>query len=176
MSKVVKQMMIADIQAQLGDCREVLVVDVSRIDGVTTNKWRQGLQKKSIRVLGVKNALARRALSAAGLAGINEVLKGPSAIVFGGEDIVALAREIIESAKEVKALEVKGGAIGALSLTAAQVEEISKSPGRRELLGQIAGLALSPGGRLAGAIRGPGGRVAGCVKSLADKGDGEAAA
>lgn len=175
MSKFVKQMIISDIQAQLGDCREVLVVDVSKIDGVTTNKWRQGLRKKSIRVLGVKNALVRRALSEAGITGINEVLKGPSAIVFGGEDIVALAREIIDSTKELKAIEVKGGAIGAMTLTPAQVEEISKSPGRRELLGQIAGLALSPGGRLAGAIRGPGGRVAGCVKALADREQGGAA-
>ena len=49
MSKVVKQLMISDIQAELGDCREVLVVDVSKIDGVTTNKWRMGLHKKQIR-------------------------------------------------------------------------------------------------------------------------------
>jgi len=169
MSKVVKQLMISDIQAELGDCREVLVVDVSKIDGVTTNKWRMGLHKKQIRVMGVKNAVARRALSDIGLTGINDVLKGPSAIVFGGEDIVALARSLTDSIKEIKALELKGGAIGGMSLTSKQVEDISKSPGRKELLSQIAGLALSPGGQLAGAIRGPGGRVAGCAKSIADK-------
>jgi large subunit ribosomal protein L10 len=169
MSKYVKQMMIADIQAELGDCREVLVVDVSKMDGVTTNKWRLGLQKKQIRVVGVKNAVARRALSDIGLTGIGDVLKGPSAIIFGGEDIVALAKEVTASVKEIKTLELKGGAVGATSLTSAQVEDLSKSPGRKELLSQIAGILLSPGGRLAGAIRGPGGGVAACVKTLADK-------
>jgi len=175
MSKFVKQLMISDIQAELGDCREVLVVDVSKIGGVATNKWRLGLRKKQIRVIGVKNAVAKKALSDVGLTGINDVLKGPSAIVFGGEDIVALARELTESIKELKTLELKGGAMGATSLTAAQVEEISKSPGRKELLAQIAGLALSPGGRLASAIRGPGGRVAGCAKAIVDKTEGTAA-
>jgi len=169
MSKYVKQLMINDIQAELGDCREVLVVDVSKIDGVTTNKWRLGLRKKQIRVVGVKNAVAKKALSDVGLTGIADVLKGPSAIVFGGEDIVALAREVTSSIKDIKTAELKGGAIGDMSLTASQVEDISKSPGRRELLSQIAGLMLSPGGRLAGAIRGPGGRVAGCAKAIADK-------
>jgi large subunit ribosomal protein L10 len=169
MSKIVKQMMIADIQAELGDCREVLVVDVSKLDGVTTNKWRLGLHKKQIRVVGVKNAVAKKALTDIGLSGINEVLKGPSAIVFGGEDIVALAKEIVQSVKDIKALEVKGGAVGPTSLSAAQVDDLSKSPGRTELLSQIAGIALSPGGRLAGAIQGAGGQVAGCIKTLADK-------
>jgi large subunit ribosomal protein L10 len=176
MSKHVKQLMISDIQATLGDCREVLVVDVSKIDGVTTNKWRLGLHKKQIRVMGVKNAVAKKALSDIGLTGIGEVLKGPSAIVFGGEDIVALAREVTESIKEIKTAELKGGAIGDLSLTASQVEDISKSPGRKELLSQVAGLALSPGGQLAGAIRGAGGRVAGCLQAIADKQEGASAA
>jgi large subunit ribosomal protein L10 len=176
MSKVVKQLMIADLQASLGDCREVLVVDVSKVDAVSTNKWRLGLQKKQIRVMGVKNALAAKALEDIGLKGIRDVLKGPSAIVWGGEDIVALAREITDAVKSVQKLEIKGGAIGETSLTSAQVDSLSKSPGRRELLAQIAGLIRSPGARLAGAIQGPGGKLAGCVKAIGDKEEGGEAA
>lgn len=175
MSKVVKNMMIADLQAELGECREVLVVDVSKMTGVATNKWRLDLQKKKIRVLGVRNAIAGKALSDIGLTGIRNVLSGPSAIVWGGEDIVALAREVTQCVKDVANLQLKGGAIGDTSLNAEQVDALSKSPGRPELLSQIAGLIRSPGGRLAGAIQGPGGRIAGCVKSIADK-DGEAPA
>ncbi|OYW21594.1 MAG: 50S ribosomal protein L10 [Planctomycetales bacterium 12-60-4] len=169
MSKVDKNMMIADLQAELGDCREVLVVDVSKMTGVATNKWRLDLQKKQIRVLGVRNAIAGKALSDVGLTGIRDVLQGPSAIVWGGEDIVALAKEVTQYVKDIAELQLKGGAIGDTSLDAEQVDSLSKSPGRRELLSQIAGLIRSPGGRLAGAIQSPGGKLAGCVKSLADK-------
>lgn len=176
MSKYVKQLMVADLQAKLGDCREVLVVDVSKLTAVATNKWRLALHKKRIRVMGVKNALARKALSDVGLSGVGPVLEGPSALVWGGEDIVALAKEITESLKQLKELQIKGGAIGAQSLSATEVEEISKSPGRRELLCQIAGLIRSPGARVAAAVQGPGGRIAGAVKAHADKGEGAASA
>jgi large subunit ribosomal protein L10 len=176
MSKVVKQMMIADLQAALGDCREVLVVDVSKLNAVATNKWRIDLHKKQIRVMGVKNAVAGKALSDIGLAGVRDVLKGPSAIVWGGEDIVALSKEIVESLKSVAEVQLKGGAIGATSLNPKQVDDLSKSPGRRELLSMVAGCLLGPGGQLAGAIRGPAGKLAGAIKSKADKADDAGAA
>ncbi len=169
MSKVVKNMMMDDLREAVGAGREVIVVDVSKLDGVTSNKWRVALSKKQIRAVGVKNAVARKALGDVGLTGLGPALKGPSTIVFGGEDIVALSREIADWAKKLKDLQISGGAIGETSLSAADVETLSKSPGRLELLGQLAGLILSPGAQLAAAIQGPGGKVAGCVKSLADK-------
>ncbi len=171
MSKVVKQMMIADLQAALGDCREVLIVDVSKLSAVATNKWRLDLHKKRIRVMGVKNAVAGKALSDIGLSGVRDVLSGPSAIVWGGEDIVALAKEITHSVDTIKELALKGGAIGGTSLDTAQVVSLSKSPGRKELLSQVAGCLLGPGSQIAGAVRGPGGKLAGAIKSLADKAD-----
>lgn len=172
MSKVVKKMMMDDLCQAVGDCREMLVVDVSKLDGIASNKWRVALSQKRIHAVGVKNAVARKALGDVGLTGLGDVLTGPSTLVFGSEDIVALSREIAEWATKLKELEIRGGAIGATSLSAADVETLSKSPGRKELLGQIAGLLLSPGAQLAAAIQGPGGKVAGCVKALADKTDG----
>lgn len=169
MSKVVKKMMMDDLCQAVGECREVLVVDVSKLDGVTSNKWRVALQQKKIHAVGVKNAVARKALGDVGLTGLGKVLTGPSTLIFGGEDIVALSREITEWAQKIKTLEIRGGAVGETSLSAADVESLSKSPGRKELLGQLAGLILSPGAQLAAALLGPGGKVAGCVKALADK-------
>lgn len=176
MSKLVKNMMIADLQAVVGDCRELLVVDVSKMTGVATNKWRLDLQKKKIHVLGVRNAVASKALGDIGLTGVRSVLSGPSAIVWGGEDIVSLAKEISQSLKDISQLQLKGGAIGETPLSADDVDALSKSPGRQELLSILSGLIRSPGGRLAGSIQGPGGRLAGCVKTIADKEEGSTAA
>lgn len=170
MSKVVKKLMMDDLCQAVGDCREVIVVDVSKLSGVASNKWRVALQKKKITAVGVKNALARKALGDVGLKGLGPALKGPSTLVFGGEDIVALSREIAEWAKKLKELQICGGAIGETSLSAADVETLSKSPGRKELLGQLAGIILSPGAQLAAAILGPGGKLAGCVKALDKEG------
>lgn len=169
MSKVVKRMMIDSIQGALGDCREVLVLDASKLKGIAANQLRLTLRKKSIRLMGVKNAVARRALNEIGLTGAADALSGACTLVFGGDDIVALSKELTEWCEKIKEIEIRGGAIGETPLKPADVEKLSKSPGRAELLSQIAGLILSPGAQLAAALLGPGGKLAGQVKTLADK-------
>lgn len=169
MSKVVKRMMIDSIQGALGDCREVLVLDASKLTGVAANQLRLDLRKKKISMLGVKNAVARRALSEIGLTGAADALTGACTLVYGSEDIVSLSKELTEWADKQKAIEIRGGAIGATPLAPKDVEALSKSPGRLELLSQIAGLILTPGRNLAAALGGPAGKIAGQVKTLADK-------
>jgi len=169
MSKFVKDLMIDGIQKVVGDCREVVVLDVSKVDAVSANRLRIALRKKNIRLLGVKNAVARRALSQIGLSGAGPALVGPSTLAFGGEDIVALSRELTEWAAKIKVLEIKGGGLGETALTAPDVETLSKSPGRKEMLSQLVGLILSPGAQLNGALLGAGGKLAGQVKKHADR-------
>ena len=45
----------------------------------------------------------------------------------------------------------------------------SKSAGRLETIGELAGLMLAPGRQLAGCLQGPGGRLAGQLKTLSEK-------
>ncbi|HEY0984535.1 MULTISPECIES: 50S ribosomal protein L10 [unclassified Schlesneria] len=169
MSKYVKDLMIDGIQKVVGECREVVVVDVSKVDAVNANKMRIALRQKNIRLLSVKNAVARRALGEIGLSGVGSSLVGPSTLAFGGEDIVALARELTEWANKIKVLEIKGGGLGETPLSAPDVETLSKSPGRKEMLSQLVGLILSPGARVSGAVLGAGGKLAGQVKTLSER-------
>ena len=157
------------IRDRIGGPRDLLVVDSSRLDAVETNRWRLALREKEITALTVQNTLARRALSEIGIDGAAPLLQGPSTLIWGGEDIVALSKEIAKWAKDLEPLEIRGGVVEGTTLTADDVDVLSKSPGREELIGQIVGLALSPGAQLVGALLGTGGTVAGQVKSIADK-------
>jgi len=174
MSKQIKQMIIDEIRQKLGESRDVLVVNASKLDAITDNRFRNQLHAKGIHLLQVKNTLARRALAEVGVTSMEEVLAGPSTLIWGGEDIVSLSKEISKWAKQLDKLEIKGGAVEGQVVNAKGVDELSKSPGRLELISQIVGLALSPGARLAGALLGPGGTISGQVKALADK-EGETA-
>ncbi|MBC8289243.1 MAG: 50S ribosomal protein L10 [Planctomycetes bacterium] len=171
MSKVIKNHIINELTRELDGHGEVLVVDVSGLTGIEVNDLRVELAAKEISLLTVKNSLARRACGGTSLEALEPVLEGPSTLVWGGEDIVALSREITKWAKEIGSMEIKGGAIDGKTLDAAGVDQLSKSPGRLELLSIIAGLILSPGGNIAGALLGPGGTVAGQVKSKAEEED-----
>ncbi len=176
MSKAIKRLMIDVIRTELGGARDLLVLNTGKLDPVRDNTLRSGLRKKGIKILQVKNTLARVALAENGVTGLDSLLAGPTVLVWGGEDVVALSREIVKIAGESKDLiVVRGGAVDGQPLDADGVTDLSKSMGRPELLSKIAGLILAPGARLAGALLGAGGVVAGQIKSIADK-EGEPAA
>ncbi|QDT51213.1 50S ribosomal protein L10 [Symmachiella dynata] len=169
MSKYIKELIASDVRERIGDVQELLVIDPSKVDAITTNQLRLDLRKKEIKMVLVKNSLARMALNQAGVSALDPILAGPSALVWGGEDIVALSKEMANWAKQIDGLEIKGGTVEGTTLSAADVEVLSKSPGRLELISQIAGLALSPGGQLVGALLGPGGKVSGQVKAHSER-------
>jgi large subunit ribosomal protein L10 len=169
MSKRVKEMLIDDVGRRLRGVRNVLVVNSSKLDGVTANKLRLAMRKKNISSLTVRNKLAKKALQGAGLSALDPFLQGPTTLVWGGDDIVALSKEIAKWAKEIEPLEIKGGTTEGSSLTAARVDELSKSPGRQELISQIAALLTSPGAQLAAAMIGPGAKLASQIQKIAEK-------
>ncbi len=169
MSKAIKRLMIDTICAELGGARDLLVLNTSKLGSVKDGALRSALRKKGIKVLQVKNTLVRVALREAGAGDVDSILSGPTVVVWGGEDIVALSREIVKIAGENKTIEIRGGTVDGQFLTSAGVTDLSKSMGRPELLGKIAGLILAPGARLAGALLGAGAVLAGQLKTIADK-------
>jgi large subunit ribosomal protein L10 len=103
------------------------------------------------------------------VAGLDPGLEGPTPLVWGSDDVVALSRSIVTWAGELEALQIKGAAVEGESLDASAVEALSKSAGRLETIGELAGLMLAPGRQLAGAMQAPGGMLAGQLKTIADK-------
>ena len=169
MGREVKDILIADIQSRIGDVKDFIVVDCSKVDAITANRWRLALRKQQMSALTVKNSVANNALKRKGIDGLSSVLSGPSTLVWGGDDIVALSRSVAKWAKEIKNFEIKGGTVEGESLDAAAVDALSKSAGRLETIGEIAGLMLAPGRQLAGCLQGPGGRLAGQLKTLSEE-------
>jgi large subunit ribosomal protein L10 len=169
MSKKVKQMLMAEIGEHLGESKNLLLVDVSKLEANDANTWRIALRGSNISALTVKNTLARRVLADRGVEGLDSVLSGPTTLVWGGEDVVELSKSIAKWAKELEALEIKGATIEGNILDHDAVMQLSKSPGRAELLSEIAGLMLAPARQIAGALLGPGGRVSGAVKAASEK-------
>lgn len=169
MSKFVKKMMIDDLRGKLDGRRDFLVLDLSKMDAVTNNEMRLALAAKGITLLGVKNRILQVILRDEGIDPLEEALSGPSVLAWGGEDIVGLSREMTQWAKKIEQVEIKGGAVDGQGVDSAGVTAIGKGPSRLELIGQLAGLVLSPGAKLAGALLGPGGTLSGQLKTMSEK-------
>ncbi len=173
MSRQIKELEIAAISDRIGETKEFIVIDVSKVDAISANRFRLGLRADNVSALTVRNSFAAKALSDRGVEGLDHLLSGPSTLVWGSEDIVALARCISRWAGELPALAIKGGTVEGQALDAGGVEMLSKSKGRLETIGELAGLMLAPAAQLAGCLQSPGGRLAGALKTLSEKESGE---
>lgn len=175
MSKYVKELMMDQFAAELGDTRSVLILDLKGLDGVSENRLRLDLRKKKIRMRALKNTLARRVFDRQGMEDLSRYLSGPSVAVWGGEGVAELAKEISEQVKKLKTPEIKGGAVDGVVVGPSQVEEITKLPSRDVLIGQLLGLALGAPRALIGLAGAPASTLLGQLEALADRQGGESA-
>jgi len=170
MSKPVKEMIVGDYERRFADLDGALVVDIRGIDANATNELRQDLHAKGIRVTVVKNSLARKAFADTSFSSLEPALSGPSALAYGGESVVDVARALVAWAKKVELLELKGAVLDGVYFDGeAGVKRLSDFPTRDEALATVVQLVLSPGGNVLGAAKGAGGRVLGIVKQIQEK-------
>lgn len=170
MSKTVKNFMIRDYKSRLEGTNDALVISVRGMPAIENNKLRMELAKKNIKVTVIRNDLARVAFKDSSLAGLDPLLSGPSALAYGAESVVDVAREIVKWATTIQTLELKGAVLdGVLFQGKAGVERLSKFPTKEEAQAKVVTLVLSPGRNLMGQVKGPGSKVAGIVKSIHDK-------
>ena len=170
MSKYVKNLLTEHLREELRGVDDALVVNVVGLDATRDNRLRKELRSRNIRVMVVKNSLAQRAVSGTRLAPALEGLNGPAAICWGGDDLVSLAKEIVKLARDPRFAPFApcGGVMDGEGLTAAQVEQVSRWPSRREQLGLLVGQILAPGARLASQLTVAGGALA---SQIAQKGE-----
>jgi large subunit ribosomal protein L10 len=87
----------------------------------------------------VKNTLTTIAARNAGLAGLDELLAGPTAVAFVKGDPVSAAKGLRDFAKANPALVVKGGVMDGKALTADEIKKLADLESREVLLAKLAG-------------------------------------
>jgi large subunit ribosomal protein L10 len=172
MSKFLKELLTKDLSHRLTGVEDCVVANVVGLNSEATAKLRKRLREKKIRLMVVKNSLARRATAGSSLAGAFEGLAGSSAVMWGAEDFVSLVKEVTELDKDrasFEKFETRGGVMGGEKLSSAQVKEISTWPSREEQLSLLVGQILGPGANLAAQLIGPGGALANQIKQISEK-------
>lgn len=172
MSKYVKNLLTDHVRQQLEGVQDALLVDMLGMTANATNVLRGELEAKGIRLMVIKNTMAKRALADTSLAALFSTHGGSSALCWGCEDIVSLAKEITaltEDKRFAKLFVTKCGVMDGERLDAETVKAVSKWPNRTEQLSLLVGQILGPGANLAGALLGPGGTVAGQIASKAEE-------
>ncbi len=171
MSKYLKDLMTDDLKGKLDGVSDALVVNVIGMEANANVELRRALREKNMHLMVVKNSLARRATEGTTLAAAFEGASGTSAVVWGGEDVVSLAKEVVRLAKEdsYAPFATKGGVMDGEKLSAEDVEAVSKWPSREEQLSLLMGQILGPGATLSAQLLGPGKQLASQVKQKSEE-------
>src|SRR6266480_6545837 len=177
MSKFVKDLITKDLRDRLEGVDDALLVDVIGLENNKNVALRQRLRQKNIHLLVVKNSLARRATEGTRLAPAFENATGTMALIWGGEDIISLAKEVIKIAedKNFAPFAPKGGVMDGQALAADQVKAVSKWPSRKEQLSILSGQILSVGANLSGQLLSCGSKLASQIKKKSEEESGETA-
>lgn len=103
----------------------------------------------------VKNTLVRRAAHATGCEAVEQFLVGPTAIAFGFDDPVALAKAVQDYLRATRTvLTVKGAVLDGRAVSPEQLAEIAALPPKIELFARVLGAIQGPAAALIGAVQG----------------------
>ena len=111
--------------------------------GGTSTGMIEAFRKAGVEYVVYKNNLIGLAAKEAGIEGLDDYLKGPTAVAFGMTDAVAPAKIISGFVKEVKKTEVKGGILSGNVIDVAGVENLASMPSREVLIARIMGSMMS---------------------------------
>ncbi|MDQ6784140.1 MAG: 50S ribosomal protein L10 [Actinomycetota bacterium] len=116
-----------------------------------------GLRRSLVPVGGeykvYKNTLARLAVREAGLADLEPMLVGPTAITFVKGDAAAVAKVLRDFSGTNPLLVIKGGVLGDKVIGTAETTALAALPSRDVLLGRLAGGLAAPLAQMAGLLQ-----------------------
>ena len=159
-----KKAIVGEITEKLEKAAAVVVVDYRGLTVAQVTDLRKQLRDSNIEMHVLKNTMLRRAAVAAGLEGMDDIFKGPTAVAFSNEEVVAPAKIIADFAKTAEALEIKGGVVEGNVADADAINALAKLPSREGLLSMLLSVLQAP-------VR----NTALAVKAVAEKKEEEAA-
>jgi large subunit ribosomal protein L10 len=141
-----KERLVADLTERLKSTETLLVADYRGLTMPQIDELRTKLLEHGARFAVVKNTLTRRAAEAAGTDTLLALLEGPTAIAFleSDGDPVAVAKALVDTARETRVLELRGGMLEGRPVEPGEIESLAKLPPADVLRAQVLGAITAP--------------------------------
>ena len=139
-----KKQMVADLSERIKNSCAGVVVDYKGINVEDDTKLRKELREAGVEYTVVKNTILGRAVEDAGLAGLENVLEGTTAIATSADDYVASARILQKFADSHDNFSLKSGYLDGEVISMEKLVALAKLPSREVLLSKLLGSMQSP--------------------------------
>ena len=146
MKKEDKERVVADLTERLKSTETLLIADYRGLTMPQIDELRTKLLEHGARFAVVKNTLTRRAAEAAGSDALLALLEGPTAIAFleSDGDPVAVAKALVDTARDTRVLELRGGMLEGRPVEPGEIESLAKLPPVDILRAQVLGAVTAP--------------------------------
>ncbi len=164
----------ARLVSELGEkLRTAKVAVLARYQGLTvkkTNQFRREIRGVNGECKVTKNTLAKRAIASTPIQGSERWLDGPTALVLGYDDPIAVTKVVAKWAdSEGEKFTIKGGVFEGELLEPKAVMALSKMPSKDVLRAQLLGVLQAPAQTLVRLLAEPGSQFARLLNSRKDK-------
>ena len=163
---------VAALKERIEGSNALLLAEYRGLSVHDATELRRSLSEQA-RFSIVKNTLFQRAAADAGLAELEELMDGPTAVAFVQGDVVATAKKVVEAAKRFPTLVLKGGYLDGKILSAEQAQALATLESREVLLSTVAGMMKAEMSRAASMFQAVQGRFLGVLEAFRDKLPGE---
>lgn len=144
-----KKKIVADMVASYKEAQSFVFVDARGLTVEQDTALRSEMRKNGVCYKVVKNTTLNLVFKELGFEGLDDMFKGPTAVAFSTEDLIAPAKVAKKFADDFEQLSIKGGIIEGKLATVAEVEALAAVPSKDVLLSQIVYALLFPITKLA---------------------------
>ncbi len=145
-----KQAMYDEVREQAAGALFMLLADYKGMTMPETDAFKKQLREADAQVKVVKNRMLNRVRREMGVEA-GEVT-GPTAMIVGSGDVVAVAKILKKFSTETEKPVVKGGLLEGAVLSPDDVVQLARLPGKQELQGKLVGTLAAPMTQLVGVM------------------------
>jgi large subunit ribosomal protein L10 len=139
-----KEETVNDLSQQMSAAKSIVLADFTGLDVASVTQLRRSLRSASVDYRVVKNRLAKRAASDAGLSSLEEFFSGPTAMAFGLDDPLEPVRVLQKFVDTGGKIAIKSGFMDGQVLSPEQVKDLASLPSKDELIAKMIGAVQSP--------------------------------
>jgi large subunit ribosomal protein L10 len=161
---------VDEVKQDLAGAAATLLTHYRGLSVTELAELRAKLRESNAELRVVKNTLARRAAADAGIEGLDELLVGPTGLVFCAEDPVGPAKALKAFAKDHPDLVLRGGYLDGEVLDEVEAIKLADLDSKEELLAKLAGLMYGALANTARLLQAPLEQQARLIQALLDAG------
>jgi large subunit ribosomal protein L10 len=158
---------VAALKGRIEGANALLLAEYRGLTVHDATELRRSLSE-SARFSVVKNTLMQRAADQAGIAELEGLLSGPTAVAFVDGDVVAAAKKVVDAAKKFPTLVLKGAYLDGKVLDAAAAQALATLESREVMLSKIAGMLKAEMSRAASMFQTLQSRFVGLLEAYRD--------